>query len=67
MEILFCASFLVQYSLEPQKAKIAMAENKPQTSDYIQAERKAVLHGTLSCHIQTRVSRSGGRLFPGKT
>lgn len=49
MENQFLKSLLVQYSLESQKAKIAMAESKPQISDYIQVEGKAVsLYSPLS-------------------
>lgn len=43
IEIQFLTSLLVlQYSLKSQKAKIAMAERKPQISDYIQVEGKAI-------------------------
>ena len=57
MEIQLLTSLLVlQYSLESQKTKTAMAESKPQISDYIQVEGKAVTFKHQSLNLEADYS-----------
>jgi len=53
MAIQFLTHFVVQHSLESQKGKTAMAESKPQISDYIQVERKTIPSYSLLTHSNT--------------